>query len=87
MGGLKYWAVNFSYIDKETRQESFVAVPEQGSGGLIPPGRLDPGVTFTVGSDQADGRRLPVGDGEVAVRREMADFLPSQGRAEERSHA
>ena len=56
MGGLEYWAVNFSYMDKETRQETFVAVPEQGGGGLIPPGRLDPGVTFTVGSDQSDGR-------------------------------
>jgi len=56
MGGLEFWAVNFSYIDLETRQETFVAVPEQRSGGLITPGVLDPGVTFTVGSDQVDGR-------------------------------
>jgi ATP-dependent Lon protease len=56
MGGLEYWAVNFSYIDNDSRQETFVAVPEQSGGGLIPPGPLDPGVTFTVGSDQADGR-------------------------------
>jgi ATP-dependent Lon protease len=56
MGGLEYWAVNFSYLDQETRQESFVAVPEQTGGGLITPGQLDPGVTFTVGTDQADGR-------------------------------
>ena len=56
MGGLEFWAVNFSYIDLETRQETFVAVPEQTSGGLITPGQLDPGVTFTVGTDQADGR-------------------------------
>lgn len=58
MGGLEYWAVNFSYIDLETRRESFVAVPEQTSGGLITPGQLDPGVTFTVGSDQTDGRLM-----------------------------
>jgi len=58
MGGLEYWAVNFSYIDLETRQETFVAVPEQTSGGLITPGQLDPGVTFTVGSDQTDGRLM-----------------------------
>jgi ATP-dependent Lon protease len=56
MGGLEYWAVNFSYIDLETRQEAFVAVPEQSGGGLITPGQLDPGVTFTVGTDQEDGR-------------------------------
>jgi ATP-dependent Lon protease len=56
MGGLEFWAVNFSHIDLESRQETFIAVPEQGSGGLITPGVLDPGVTFSVGSDQADGR-------------------------------
>jgi ATP-dependent Lon protease len=56
MGGLEFWAVNFSHIDLESRQETFVAVPEQGSGGLITAGVLDSGVTFTVGSDQADSR-------------------------------
>ncbi len=56
MGGLEYWAVNFSYIDLESHQETFVAVPEQGGGGLITPGMLEPGVTFTVGTDQEDGR-------------------------------
>jgi ATP-dependent Lon protease len=56
MGGLEFWAVNFSYIDQDSRQETFVAVPEQGRGGLITPGVSEPGITFTVGSDQADGR-------------------------------
>ena len=56
MGGLEFWAVNFSHIDLESRQETFVTVPEQGGGGLITPGVLEPGVAFGVGSDQADGR-------------------------------
>jgi len=56
MGGLEYWAVNFSYTDKETRQETFVAVPEQSGGGLIPPGQPNPGVVFTVGVDRDQGR-------------------------------
>lgn len=56
MGSLEFWVVNFSYIDLETRQETFVAVPEQSGGRLITPGPLDPGVIFTVGTDQADGR-------------------------------
>ncbi len=56
MGGLEYWAVNFSYLDQETRQETFVAVPEQGGGGLIPPGQPNPGVVFTVGTDRDAGR-------------------------------
>ncbi|MFX1554535.1 MAG: protease Lon-related BREX system protein BrxL, partial [Promethearchaeota archaeon] len=56
MGGLEYWAVNFSYLDQETRQETFVAVPEQGGGGLIPPGQPNPGVVFTVGTDRDQDR-------------------------------
>jgi ATP-dependent Lon protease len=56
MGGLEYWAVNFSYLDKETRQETFVAVPEQGGGGLILPGQPNPGVVYTVGTDLEQGR-------------------------------
>lgn len=57
MGGLEYWAVNFSYIDHESRAETFVTVPEQTAGGLIPPDTLEPGVAFTIGTDRADGRR------------------------------
>lgn len=56
MGGLEFWAVNFSYLDLDTHQETFVAVPEQGGSGLITPGIPDSGVSFSVGSDQADGR-------------------------------
>ncbi len=66
MGGLEFWAVNFSYIDLESCQETFVAVPEQGSGGLITPGVLDAGVTFSMGSDQKDGR-LVIFRAEVQV--------------------
>jgi ATP-dependent Lon protease len=56
MGGLEYWAVNFSYLDDETRQETFVTVPEQGGGGLILPGQPNPGVVFTIGTDLEQGR-------------------------------
>jgi len=66
MGGLEYWAVNFSYIDAETRSEAFVTVPEQSSGGLITPGQLEPGIAFTVGTDQVDGR-LAIFRSEVQI--------------------
>jgi ATP-dependent Lon protease len=72
MGGLEFWAVNFSYLDLETRQETFVTVPEQTAGGLITPGQLDPGVTFTVGTDQADGR--------LAIFRVEVQALKGSGR-------
>lgn len=57
MGGLEYWAVNFSYIDQENRQETFVVVPEQGGGGLISSGHPNPGVVYTVGTDRDLGRQ------------------------------
>jgi len=72
MGGMEFWAVNFSYIDHETRQETFVAVPEQTGSGLITPGQLDPGVTFTVGTDQADSR--------LVIFRVEAQALKGSGR-------
>jgi len=72
MGGLEFWAVNFSYIDLESRQETFVPVPEQGRGGLIRPGVPDPGVVYTVGSDRADGR--------LAIFRAEAQVVRGVGR-------
>lgn len=56
MGGFEYWAVNFSYIDKESMQETFVGVPEAGGAGLIPPGTPNPGVVYTIANDPNESR-------------------------------
>lgn len=56
MGGVEYARVNVSYIDKESRQETFVVCKELGSTQIIPDGPLPPGDVFTVGHDSADGR-------------------------------
>jgi ATP-dependent Lon protease len=48
IGGMEFYDVHFSYIDLEDQQERFVTVPEQGGGGLMPEGRLNPGVLHTV---------------------------------------
>ena len=48
IGGMEFYDVHFSYIDNDTREEHFVAVPEQGGGSLIPAGPLKPGVLHTV---------------------------------------
>jgi ATP-dependent Lon protease len=54
MGGLEYWDVNFSYIDRDTRSEQFV-VPSESGGGLIITGEsLPPGSVYTVGTDPSD---------------------------------
>jgi ATP-dependent Lon protease len=56
MGGLEYWDTTFSYIDKETGQETFVRVPEMGGGNIITEGALPPGSIYTIGSDATDNR-------------------------------
>jgi len=56
MGGLEYWDTSFSYIEKETGQETFVPVPEMGGGTIIAEGGLPPGSVYTIGTDITDNR-------------------------------
>ncbi len=49
IGGMEFYDVHFSYCDKETNEEKFVSVPEQGGGSLIPEGPLNPGILHTIG--------------------------------------
>ncbi len=48
IGGMEFYDVHFSYIDQETFEEQFVAVPEQGGTKLIPEGMSKPGHIYTV---------------------------------------
>ena len=48
IGGMEFYDVHFSYFDQETREETFVSVPEQGGDRLIPDGPLNPGVLHTI---------------------------------------
>lgn len=56
MGGLEYWDTSFSFIDKESGQETFVAVPEMGGGTVIAEGSLPAGSVYTIGTDLGDRR-------------------------------
>jgi len=56
MGGMEYWATNFSYIDIETGEEKFITVPEKRVGGIIAEGPQRPGVIYTIGVDTAEGK-------------------------------
>lgn len=49
IGGMEFYDVMFTYIDKETLEESYVSVPEQGGGKLIPEGMGKPGHVYTAG--------------------------------------
>lgn len=54
MGGLEYWDVSFSYIDRETRAERFVVPTESGGGSIITGESLSPGSVYTIGTDPTD---------------------------------
>ncbi|MGO8735839.1 MAG: protease Lon-related BREX system protein BrxL [Terriglobia bacterium] len=56
LGGLEYWDTSFSFIEKESGEETFVSVPEMGGGTVIAEGNLPPGSVYTIGTDVADRR-------------------------------
>lgn len=51
IGGMEFWDTNFSYIDKETQEETFVPVPEERGTNLIEDTPLSPGTYYTATSD------------------------------------
>ena len=51
IGGMEFWDTNFSYIDKENQEETFVALPEERGTNLIESTPLAPGVCYTCTSD------------------------------------
>lgn len=53
IGGMEFWDTNFSYIDKETREEVFVTVPEERGSNLIEGQPLSPGVSYSVSQGSA----------------------------------
>ncbi len=73
IGGMEFYDVHFSYIDLDTMEEEFVAVPEQGSGSLIPEGLGKPGHIYTVG----------VGDsGMIGVYKIETEVVSGSGKFE-----
>ena len=73
LGGMEFYDVNFSYIDTETFEESYVSVPEQGGGKLIPEGMCNPGQIYTVSQGKS---------GMIGVFRLESQMLPGNGKFE-----
>jgi ATP-dependent Lon protease len=73
MGAFEYYQTSFSYMDKETMQERFVGVPEEGGRSLISTDPLAPGSVFTaaVTAEQVALHRIEVsrlsGSGKLRV--------------------
>ena len=73
LGGMEFYDVNFSYIDNETFEEKYVAVPEQGGGKLIPDGMCNPGQVYTVSRGKS---------GMIGLFRLEGQMLPGTGKFE-----
>lgn len=73
IGGMEFYDVNFSYIDKDTFEENYVSVPETGGGKLIPEGMGNPGNVYTVSHGKT---------GMVGVYRLETQMLPGNGKIE-----
>ncbi len=55
LGGMEFYDVNFYYTDLETLQKTYVSVPEQCAGKLIPDGLGSPGQVYTVAEGKSAG--------------------------------
>ena len=73
LGGMEFYDVNFSYIDKDNFEEYYVSVPEQGGGKLIPEGMCNPGQVYTVSQGKS---------GMIGVFRLESQMLPGNGKFE-----
>lgn len=73
LGGMEFYDVNFSYIDKDNFEEYYVSVPEQGGGKLIPEGLCNPGQVYTVSQGKS---------GMIGVFRLESQMLPGNGKFE-----
>ena len=51
IGGMEFWDTNFSFIDNETQEETFVSLPEERGSNLIEDAPLPPGTCYTATSD------------------------------------
>lgn len=71
LGGMEFYDVNFSYIDRDTFEEKYVSVPEQGGGKLIPEGLCNPGQVYTVSRGKS---------GMIGAFRLESQMLPGSGK-------
>ncbi len=73
IGGMEFYDINFSYVDRETFDEHYVSVPEKGSGKLIPEGLTHPGQIYTISQGKT---------GMPGVYRLETQILPGKGNIE-----
>lgn len=73
IGGMEFYDVYFSYLDKDSFAEEFVSVPEQCGSKWIPEGQGKPGHIYTVGHGDS---------GMIGVYRIETEVVPGSGKFE-----
>lgn len=69
MAGMEFFATNFSYLDKETQEEKYATLKEQGGSKLIPEGQLKVGSLYTISSSTNNTKGLYKIEGQMSSGR------------------
>lgn len=67
MAGMEFFATNFSYIDRDSGEEKYVNLNEQGGSKLIPEGPLKVGSLYSVGSSLNNTKGLYKIEGQISA--------------------
>jgi len=70
LGGLEFWDTDFSYIDKQTKRETYVPVKEGGRTALVSQDPLPPGIVYAV----------TVANGKTTLLRVETVVVPGTGK-------
>ena len=71
IGGMEFYAVNFSYLDIDEEQENYVTVAEQVGSKLIPEGMIKPGHLYSVGMSL---------NGKLGAYKLETELMPGNGK-------
>lgn len=69
MAGMEFFATNFSYLDKETQEEKYATLKEQGGSKLIPEGQLKVGSLYTISNSTNNTKGLYKIEGQISSGR------------------
>ncbi|MGL4629247.1 MAG: protease Lon-related BREX system protein BrxL, partial [Cetobacterium sp.] len=69
MAGMEFFATNFSYIDRESGEETYVNLNEQGGSKLIAEGPLKDGSLYTIGTSMNNTLGLYKIEGQISSGR------------------
>ena len=66
MAGMEFFATNFSYSDRETQEEKYVSLKEQGGSKLIPEGQLKVGSLYVISNSTNNIKGLYKIEGQMS---------------------